>query len=250
MTSNLARTRPRRGTLPVILSAPHGGRLAIAGCPERAGGPGVTQFVTVTDASTDRLAEAIAAALERRTGKPPHLVVARFGRRYADANRPAADGTEHPLARVQHDAYHAHLKRARDRVAKAFGRGLLVDIHGQAADPNAIFRGTRNGKTVAHLIDRFGPAARVGPDGLLGRIAAKGYTVVPAVGSADAEDRRFGGGHAVGTYGSKDGGGADAIQLEAGATHRAAKAIDNVAADFAEAVAGYAAAYLPATPAR
>lgn len=234
------------GTLPVIVSAPHGGRTPIPGCPERKGGPTVKQFVTVNDTNTDQLAEKLAAALEKAMGGKPHLVVARFERKFCDANRPAADGVEDERARPHYDAYHAALKAAREAVTKAHTRGLLLDIHGQAADPNAVFRGTNDGKTVTHLIDRFGRDALVGPDSVLGRLAKAGYTVVPANDSAEREDRRFGGGYIVRTYGSADGGAVDAIQLETGAVMRSRKNLDKSAADLAAAVAAFAKTYLPA----
>src|SRR5207244_1253228 len=77
----------RRGTVPVILSAPHGGREAIPGVPPRQG-KGVAQFRTAADTNTAELAEAAAAELERRLGGKPFVVIARFARKYLYANRP------------------------------------------------------------------------------------------------------------------------------------------------------------------
>src|SRR5690349_3671818 len=76
------------GTLPIILSAPHGGRTAIPDCPERKGAAPVKQFVTVNDTNTDQLTEKLAAAVEKAMGGKPHVVIARFERKYCDANRP------------------------------------------------------------------------------------------------------------------------------------------------------------------
>src|SRR5437016_7291792 len=76
----------RAGTLPIILTVPHGGREEIPGAAPRdtrgrpTGGRG---FVTVTDTNTDRLALAIAAQIKALTGKEPYLVVAKFKRQYA-----------------------------------------------------------------------------------------------------------------------------------------------------------------------
>jgi N-formylglutamate amidohydrolase len=238
------------GDLPVVVSAPHGGRKPIPGCPERTGGPAVKQFATVTDTNTDLLAEKLAAAVGKRMGGRPHLVVARFERKYADANRPAADGVESDAARPHYDAYHAALKAAKEAVTKGWGRGLLLDVHGQAAEPNAVFRGTNDGKSVAHLLDRFGRPAVTGPDSVLGRFAKAGHTVVPANDSDAKEDRRYNGGHIVATYGSRDGGGVDAIQLECGATLRSRANLDKTADALADGVAAFAKAYLPAKPAR
>lgn len=235
----------RVGTLPVIISAPHGGRTPVPDCPVRTGGPAVAKFVTVMDTNTDLLAEKLAAEVGKRMGGTPHLVVARFERKYADANRPPADAYESAAAKPHYDAYHAALKAAKAAVTKKWGRGLLLDLHGQAADPRAIFRGTNDGKTVAHLTDRFGRAALTGPDSVFGRLAKAGYTIIPANDSPDKEDRRYNGGHVVATYGSRDGGGVDAIQLECGAALRSKAALDKTAADLADAVAAFAREYLP-----
>ena len=77
----------RKGTLPVIVSAPHGGRREVPGVPARKG-TGIDQFATVRDENTDALAELFAAELEKKLGGRPGVVVARFDRRFIDANRP------------------------------------------------------------------------------------------------------------------------------------------------------------------
>ena len=77
------------GMLPIILSAPHGGRQSIPGVPARSG-TGVIQFATGRDNNTDELAEKIAIRLEKRLNAKPFLVVARVERKYLDANRPRA----------------------------------------------------------------------------------------------------------------------------------------------------------------
>ena len=59
----------RKGTLPVVVSAPHGGRLAIPGAEERTG-TGVEKFVTVNDTNTDQLAEKYAYAAVQRAFPP------------------------------------------------------------------------------------------------------------------------------------------------------------------------------------
>src|SRR5215467_15638240 len=75
------------GMLPIILSAPHGGRQSIPGVPARRGA-GVIQFATGRDNNTDELAETIAIRLEKRLNAKPFVVVARVERKYLDANRP------------------------------------------------------------------------------------------------------------------------------------------------------------------
>jgi hypothetical protein len=77
----------RQGSLPIILTVPHGGREAIPGVAPRdtlgkpSGGRG---FVTVTDTNTERLALGIAAEVKALTGKEPYLVMAKFKRKFVD----------------------------------------------------------------------------------------------------------------------------------------------------------------------
>ena len=231
----------RKGDIPIIVTAPHGGREKVPGVAERTG-DGAAKFVTVNDTNTDLLAEKLAAALKKELGGEPYLVVARFERKYLDVNRPAAEAYESDAAKPVYEAYHTAVKGAVTEVNKTWGRGLLLDLHGQAAKADAIFRGTRNLKTVQLLKDRFGVKAITGPNSVLGVLAKKGYAVIPANDSDDAEDKRFNGGYTVGTYGPT----LDAIQLELGGDCRVKKKLDATAADLAEAVRVFAKEYLPA----
>lgn len=236
----------RPGTLPVVLSAPHGGRLPLPGVPDRKG-EGVEQFVTVRDVNTDQLAERFAAAVERKLGGRPYLVVARFTRRHVDANRPPEGAYESDRARPYYDAYHDVLRSHCEAVRKGWGRGLVIDIHGQGAKADTIFRGTAKQTSVALLKERFGWKAVAGPDSLLGALAAKGHTVFPPPdGPADAaENPRFGGGYITRTYGAAGRFGLDAIQLEFGGDYTRAAKLGATADDLAEALARFAKAYLP-----
>ncbi len=236
------------GTIPVIISAPHGGRRLIPNVPDRRGA-GVKQFVTVRDTYTQELAVEVSAALNREFGGQPFAAVAHFDRRQVDANRPPEAAYEDPAAAPHYDAYHAALKSHCAAVQKTWGRGLLLDLHGHAADRAVTFRGTRNGTTVKSLTARFGRQALVGSDSVLGALAAGGWAVHPPVGAADdpniKEDPRYGGGHIVHTYGSDAGTGVDAIQLELGGDLRSPRRLKRTAADLAAAVKRFADVYLP-----
>lgn len=234
----------RPGTMPVIVSAPHGGQAVIPEVPVRQG-KGVRQFVTARDGGTSELAERIADKLETTLHRRPYLVVARFHRRFLDVNRPAADAYEAEQAKAVYDAYHVALKHACRDVQQQWGHGLLIDVHGQGADAQAIFRGTSNGQSVTLLCDRYGEQALIGPESLFGRLDQQGYKVVPAVGSRDREDRRYNGGYIVRTYGSHQGTGIDAIQLEFGGTLRSTARRDKTATDAVAAIAAYVKDYLP-----
>ena len=77
----------QKGNIPIVLSAPHGGRYLISGVPERNGKQITRNFITQRDANTSELAEDLSLALEKRFGAKPYLIIARFDRKYLDANR-------------------------------------------------------------------------------------------------------------------------------------------------------------------
>lgn len=234
------------GTVPVVLSAPHGGRLSLPGVPPRKG-EGVAQFTTVRDVNTDRLAEKFAAAVEKKMGGRPYLVIARFSRKQIDVNRPPERAYESDLAKPYYDAYHDALRSHCEAVRASWGRGLVIDIHGQGAKADTIFRGTARQTSVALLKERFGWNAVAGPDSLLGAMAAKGHTVYPSPsGPADAaENPQFGGGYITRTYGAAGKHGLDAVQLEFGGAYTGTAKLDRTANDLAESLARFTKAYLP-----
>ncbi|MGL4419962.1 MAG: hypothetical protein ACRCZF_04795 [Gemmataceae bacterium] len=235
------------GELPIIISAPHGGRGTVPGVATRDGAEGATKFVTATDINTDMVAEQTAAELAKLLGKKPHLVIARFERKFADVNRPVKDSFESPPMAPIYDRYHSALGAARATVQREFGRGILIDIHGHSVDRNLTYRGTNNGKSVTHLLDRFGRAALTGPKSILGQLDAKGYKSFPALDSMDQEYARLNGGHIVQTYGSNPrvGGSVDAIQLELGGATRTRTTLPKFSKDLAAAIAAFAEEYLP-----
>lgn len=232
----------RRGTLPVLLTAPHGGSQPIPGAAARTSG------VTVQDSQTGRVAEGIARRLQELLGMEPCLVEAQFHRRFLDANRAEAEAFQDPAARPVYLEYHQAVRGFVDEIRKAHPGGALhLDIHGQQQDKTTIHRGTRNGLTVKRMLERHGAPALVGPQSVLGRLRAAGYTVFPDnTAPPDPPERReFGGGYTVATYGSHNENGIDSIQLEIGTDLRVnAERRTRLIEDMAQAVAAYYRAYL------
>lgn len=231
------------GDLPIILTAPHGGRAVIPGVAERKG-EGVSQFTTKSDSNTDILTERLADAIEKKLCKRPYLVIARFHRQYADANRRDQDAYEAPEAKPVYDSYHQAIDKARGQVMERWGRGILLDIHGQAAEPKAILRGTQNGKTTTHLVSRFGREALIGESSLFGQLASQGFSVKPAVRADDREPSGYDGGYTVVTYGSGSGVTLDAIQLELGNELRSKDALPTTVSKLTDAITAFAKQYL------
>src|SRR4030095_12069597 len=147
-----AAPRPGQNARPVARPPPPGGPARPPpGEPRRAqdNPPGPWGGVhTGADSSTDLLASGIAAELGRLTGRDPYLVVARFARKYIDANRPPELGLEDPRARPYYDYYQHSIRRFVDEIRANYPAGLLIDVHGQAKDPDVIMRGTLNGRAV------------------------------------------------------------------------------------------------------
>lgn len=228
------------GELPVILTAPHGGLENVPGCSERH--PAGTRFVNRPDAGTDRLARAIADELKRLTGRAPYLVIARFHRKYIDANRRADEAYGDPGCAAAYEAYHAAVRGHLAGLRAKFPHAMLFDIHGQTAFRDSILRGTRHGSTVQALLARAGAPAITGPDSVFGRFAAMGYKIVP--GNEDAptdrvEAKNYAGGHTVDLYGSHRAQGIDAMQLEFGRDLRDGARLEQTAKDTAQAIAAF-----------
>ncbi len=233
----------QRGQIPVILVAPHGGLIRIPGVRDRKAG------VTVTDSGTAELALLISQRVTAKLGGKPYVVIAQFVRKNADANRPAAEAFEDEAARPHYEAFHAAVRAAVDECRERFGGAILIDIHGQARVPDAIVRGTRNGKTVSRLLERSGAEALTGPDSIPGRLAAAGYQILPAAedgpGGEPAMGREtfFDGGFIVANYGSQNADGVDAIQLEFGKMRREDPI--KLSRDVGDAIAAFVRRYGP-----
>lgn len=239
----------QEGRLPIILSAPHGGQSELPEVPPRTGkglAKGPKGFVTSRDFGTQELTLALVATLEARMGAKPYYVAARFHRRFVDANRPAAIAYEHAGAKPAYDAYHHTLDRYCREVRARFGRGLLLDIHGQSTAKDTVFRGTQNGRTVALLVKRFGEKAQNGPESFFGLLAARGFKVVTEENGR--ERAGFTGGYIVSHYGGQGATGIDALQLEFGGDYRARDKIEVTAGKLADAILAFATLYLPEKP--
>ncbi|WP_171182693.1 BPL-N domain-containing protein [Alienimonas chondri] len=231
------------GDLPIILSAPHGGRALVPGVPERTGEafqPGVGEdtgkykFVTSRDTRVDQLALLVADGLEQRTGKRPSLVVARFSRKYIDANRPRGAGVEHPLALPAYDLYHQKLD---DLIRRQQGRGLLLDIHGQSAEKDSVFRGTRSGVTAGAPYQAGEEVESPGKRPIHLRLAdamkSNGFAMLP---EGDGPESRYTGGWIVWDHGAQQEDGIPSIQLEYGTKLRKTTAIQATADATVDAI--------------
>ena len=226
------------GSLPLVLSAPHGGTLQPATIPTRTG-PNAT---TVRDANTDILAEDIHEAFASRGGGTPHTIIVRLHRAKLDANRDIGEAAEgNAIAERAWREYHGFIEAAREHVLAQHGRGFYVDLHGHG---HAIQRlelgymltaselaGTDALLNLPGLVSKSSirtlAAAGLsshaellrGPHSLGTLFEGRGYPAVPGTQQPNpGSDPYFTGGYNTGRHGSRDGGMIDGVQIEANMT--------------------------------
>ena len=234
-----------KGDLPIILSSPHGGRMPIPGVAERSN-QGAARFVTVRDENTAELTEKAVAEVQRRIGRKPYVLIARFERNIWTSIAAPQDAYESEIAGAYYEAYHQTLTDFCREVQKKWRGGLLLDIHGQKAHPDNLLRGTNDGRTDVLLLQRLGAGAVVGPHSILGMMDEAGYHVLPKLDSHDPEVKNYTGGETVKAHGSHVAEGIDAIQLEFGNAFRIPKsAATKSGQDLAAAIEAFCEEYFP-----
>ncbi|MBI1266170.1 MAG: T9SS type A sorting domain-containing protein [Cryomorphaceae bacterium] len=116
------------GTLPLVISVPHGGDLDPASIPDRT----CNDPVYATDAFTIETALEIKNALFSATGCYPHIVISHLERAKLDPNRNVADGAcENPEAMAAWTEFHGFIADAREAVNQQYdSQTFFVDLHG------------------------------------------------------------------------------------------------------------------------
>lgn len=246
-----------RGTLPVILTAPHGGsaRPAQVSPRKETETPGGCDFATNRDNETAAMTAAVAQKILDMTGLSPYVVVAQFHRRYIDANRSAACAFTDQDALPFYSEYHARIADFVTEVLRQNqGRGFLFDVHGTqviTSDPADLYLGTANGASLPPGFDRRSlfmqhglhgqlVAARhpTGPDGQ-GPVFS--YRVSPA-NDAVPETGAVSGGFTIRQYGAS----INCIQVEIANTVRDDPDLRGFfVADLAAAIVNFVRRYAP-----
>jgi len=231
------------GTLPVILSAPHGGQLTPEELDTR---PDATVLL---DTATQELTEEIATALHERTGQRPHVVMMHLRRDKVEANAWTIESATagQPEAEAVYWGYHGWIDQAVHAVETTYGRGLYIDIHGMSAEALELelgyllsastmyvdderldhpgYAGLSSLRSIwrAHLEDdrelSFAALFR-GTQSFGGLLETAGYLPVPSPGAPwptdeDGElENYFDGGYSTSAHGSRGGGGVSGLQIE------------------------------------
>ncbi len=241
------------GSLPIILTAPHGGREPIPSIQPRnlEGKKDRVTYIAGGDINTDIMVQAMAREIRALTGKDVYMVMARFDRKFIDANRGPTIAYDNPISEPYYEHYHQSIRRFVDEIRGTYPAGLLIDVHGQNKFPDHLVRGTWNGRAVRKLTERAGVAAITGSKGLYGQLEANGFSVFPGNDvppSGTNEDAGFNGGHTVTRYGSHNRDGIDAVLLEFGVKHLRKSEIDDWATRAAKAVVAFHDSYLKIPP--
>ena len=222
----------RPGTLPLVLTAPHGGYLEPVDIPNRSWG------TMVQDMNTRELTLAIRDAVFARTGGYPAVVISNLHRRKLDPNREIVEAAQgNPDAERAWWEFQVFADEAGDLVEETFGEGFHLDIHGHGheiprleigyllssadlAQSDAILSGSAN----ANKSSVRALALKPGND--LASIVRGAYSLgtllgshsIPAVPSTaqpnPGQDAYFNGGYNTLRHGSRDGGNVSAVQIE------------------------------------
>ena len=218
-----------QGTIPVLISAPHGGNDQPGTVAIRTGidsaGATIEDFNIVKDSWTKAIAKDIQRKYQEKYGGVPYIVAADFHRKYIDANRPEHQAFEGEQARFYYDAYHRKIGEYIADIQQKFTQGILLDIHGQAQHPDKILRGTRNGFAVQNLVASHGWDAVVGQQGIFCLLDQQGFSLEPTnskipTTNSPMPESSLSGGATIKFNGSHNAFGIDAIQFEIGSDIR------------------------------
>lgn len=218
------------GNSPVIISAPHGGRLAPASIPDRKNG------VLLADGGTDRLARDIAQAFHRQTGKYPHVIICHLKRLKVDCNREVKEAAQGSIeAQQAWTDFHHYIEQARRSVIEKYGGGFYIDLHGHGHPEIRLELGyllsnrqlkakdekveeLQGKSSIRKLADdsKASFAELLRGDSSFGALMQeRGFPSVPSPEFPHAgEAKYFNGGYNTRRYGSRDGGKISGFQVE------------------------------------
>ncbi|WP_038171878.1 hypothetical protein [Verrucomicrobium sp. BvORR106] len=226
------------GELPVVLAAPHGGRLLPKDIPNRPYGK------LLRDTGTLELAVEMRAAMLKQYGRAPHLVVCQLARVKLDCNREVREAAQgNSKGQTAWEEYHGFLRDAESAVMSQYGKGIFLDIHGHAHPKARIELGyllkskelqqsdqqlnapdmvTRSSiRLLAGQANVSFAALIRGSTSFGALLEQRGFSCVPSPSSQlEPDDLYFNGGYSTETHGSRDGVGLDAIQMETPGAYR------------------------------
>lgn len=222
------------GTLPLLLTIPHGGDLKPASFLSRRYG------VTAKDSNTVELGQMLREELQTLYGGTPHLVICRLHRSKLDCNRElkeAAQGDEQAVAAWKQ--FHHSAEEIEKTITRTHGQGLTLDLHGHRhEDPRVELGYLLPAKLLNSVSDTkldndpalpqqssirwlagqtqepFSSLIR-GPSSLGAMLEKKGFPSLPSPAKpSPGKAAYFSGAYDIAAHGSRDGGSISAIQVE------------------------------------
>jgi len=116
-----------KGSLPIILSAPHGGTYDPLYIQNRKSG------VFDIDSNTKELTYEILDEFLSQTNAYPHTVLMNLSRKKVDANRAVEDAIDNQgKALESYNSFHNFIQDSKIKVHDKFQKGIYIDIHGQS----------------------------------------------------------------------------------------------------------------------
>jgi len=216
-------TEYRPGTLPIVISAPHGGSVTPLFLPDRT----CNNATTVTDVNTRELALQIDSSFFAQTGCHINLVLCNLKRTKLDCNREIVEAAcGNAYAERAWNEYHRFIDSALQLSRDRYGQAFYIDLHGHGHSKQRIELGyglsasiLRNGDatlntsgnirlssigdlTAANLY-QLSHAALVRGEFSLGTLLGNsGYPAVPSsqIKAPDEGDDFYSGGYSVYTH--------------------------------------------------
>lgn len=223
----------RAGTLPLILTVPHGGDLKPQSILARRYG------VTAKDSNTAEISLMILEEVQKLYGGSPHAVICRMHRSKVDCNRELEEAAQgDPLAMATWKHFHGAAEEMEKQVTQKFGRGLTLDIHGHRHEiprvelgyliPGAQLNATNEqleqdpkSRLMSSVrdLDKRSPQTFVelirGPQSLGALLEKQGFQSIPTPSTlSPGKAIYFSGSYDITAHGSRDEGSISAIQVE------------------------------------
>lgn len=239
------------GNIPIIIAAPHGGRIKPENIPDR------TTGTLVTDTNTDKLAKVTMEAFHKRTGKFPHVIICHIKRTKVDCNRGREEGAagNKEAEKIWND-FHHFIEEAKTAIEKTGQPGFYIDLHAHGhpiprLELGYALKNTQLRKTDTEVeslektssindLSRRSPASFAeilrGKSSLGALMQAHGFPSIPSPTIPDAgTGKYFNGGYNTRRYGSGNGGTLSSVQIES--PYKGVRDSDKSRKAFADALA-------------
>lgn len=223
----------RPGSLPILLTVPHGGDLKPANILARRYG------VTAKDSNTAELSLMISEELKKLYGGTPHLVICRLHRSKLDCNRELSEAAQgDPMATATWKRFHDSAEEMEKQITRSHGAGLTLDLHGHRHEDERVELGYLISGSLLNTSDEalnsdpkflrltsvreldlrspqtFAQLIR-GPQSLGAMLEARDFRSIPSPSkSSPGKAIYFSGSYDIAAHGSRDGGTVSAIQVE------------------------------------